>query len=621
MAEYFVNPYTFVSLRDGKTLCTVSQTDEKLTGKITCTLITKTQICIPDLENGKDEHGINKHPFFRADGKAVIPGSSIRGVIRNVYEALTNSCMHINDKDDDYFSSRQNKKNPGLLTYEDGKYVLYNAKRRKVTDRIDKDLKTGDIVSYTCISNKFGEKAESLKFNSKGTGVFLRVDTFGKPPKQNHPSVFEKGSRESEIDEKTIKAFNVNIDRYEPKNNYVQKQYLGCFNAMKKGEKMLPVWYCEKNGNYYFAPSQFSRSVFIQKPKDILQKMGYSPCNKKQEMCEACNLFGMVGLGKNAVSVSGKVRFGDAVCYDDNCFDKYYVLPVLGSPRLSSFEFYLKNETGKYKVVKDRFGNNLLEPIDPDEEDTVIAGRKFYWHHNGKRITSDDEKAVEIADEAKKINKTEFASSDNCCELVKAGSRFTFDIYFDGITEDQLKKLVFALNFGENSEDSVHCHKIGHGKPIGLGSAKIVVNNITKREFADSKYCLSDLTNEFSTPCKEELFDKAEYDQVLKVVNMNTIDSDLISYPYTSDGVEAFTWFANNRETMRTGEGMAKIRKRLPALTDKFQTLPVYYKQNGKPRKSGDSYNSNKKSNSGSKYESGSVGGGHIQIKDKRRRK
>lgn len=259
----------------------------------------------------------------------------------------------------------------------------------------------GIAKSYGDRSNY--DKAESLKFNPKGTGVFLRVDTFGKPPKQNHPSVFEKVSRESEIDEKTIKAFSVNIDRYEPKNNKdVQKDYLDCFNAMKKGKKMLPVWYYKKNGNYYFAPSQFSRSVFIKKPKDILQKMKYPPCDKKSDMCEACDLFGMVGLGKNADSVSGKVRFGDAVCYDENCFDKYYVLPVLGSPRLSSFEFYLKNKSGNYKVFRDNFGNSFLVPIDPDDEDSVIAGRKFYWHHNGKRITSDDKKAVEIAEEAKK---------------------------------------------------------------------------------------------------------------------------------------------------------------------------------------------------------------------------
>lgn len=387
---------------------------------------------------------------------------------------------------------------------------------------------------------------------------------------------------------------------------------------MKKGEALLPVWYCKNNGNYYFAPSQFSRTVFIQKPKDILQKMKYSSCSKKQEMCEACNLFGMVGLGKDADAISGKVRFGDAVCDDENCFDKYYVLPVLGSPRLSSFEFYLKNKTGSYKTVTDKHSDHMLEPIAPDEINTVIAGRKFYWHHKGKNIKRDDKKAIEIAKKAIESGKTEFSSSDNCCELVKAGSHFTFDIYFDEITEAQLKKLVFALNFGENTENSPLCHKIGHGKPIGLGSAKIIVNNIFTREFVDNKYCLSDMTNYFSSPRKEELFNLAEYNQILKVVNMDTIDSKLISYPYTSPDSEAFKWFADNRETMRTGEGMAKIRKRLPALTDKIQTLPVHLKNDTRPKNSGHSNNSYGKNNSGAKYEFGSKMTNQIRIKPKR---
>ena len=108
MSEYFVNPYTFVELRDKKSLCKVSSDEKKLTGRIKCSLITKTQIAVPDLTDGQDKNGIDKAPFFRVGGKAVIPGSGIRGVIRNVYEALTNSCMHINDKEDDSDEARYN---------------------------------------------------------------------------------------------------------------------------------------------------------------------------------------------------------------------------------------------------------------------------------------------------------------------------------------------------------------------------------------------------------------------------------------------------------------------------------------------------------------------------------
>lgn len=431
MADYFINPYTFVSLCEGKTRNTVSPNDKRLSGKIVCSLYTKTQLAIPDLEDGTTPEGINKHPFFRVGDKAVIPGSSIRGVIRNVYEALTNSCMHINDKDDDYFSSRQNKLSAGLLAHEGDTFRLYEAERLRAMN-YDGSLRTGDTVSYVLAPSEEEDrslyrKAKNVRKNDSGKGVFLKVDTFGRPPKQNHPSVFIKLGKSYTVSKEEITSFSVNIDRYEPKNfKFVAEQYSKCFVAMKKGEALLPVWYYRKNEHSYFAPSQFSRTVFINKPKAMLEKMGYSACASKMDMCEACALFGMIGSEKGS-TIASHVRFGDAVCEDKECFDGYHVLPVLGSPRLSSFEFYLKNKDGKYRTVNDRFGGQMFVPIDPDEDDTVLAGRKFYWHHKGKKMT-DDQNAIDTAIKAKQDHKDNFPSKDNCLELVKSGSEFSFEV-------------------------------------------------------------------------------------------------------------------------------------------------------------------------------------------------
>ena len=182
MADYFVNPYTFVSLREGKTLNTISPKDKMLTGKLVCTIHTKTPLAIPDLKNGITPEGINKHPFFRVDGKAVIPGSSIRGVIRNVYEALTNSCMHINDKEDDFFSSRQNKLHAGLIVLKNGEYVLYKAERLRAM-QFDSTLKTGEKVSFRKqikdeTDQSLYDMAYSVNRDSCGKGIFLKVDLF-----------------------------------------------------------------------------------------------------------------------------------------------------------------------------------------------------------------------------------------------------------------------------------------------------------------------------------------------------------------------------------------------------------------------------------------------------------
>ena len=490
--------------------------------------------------------------------------------------------MHINDKDDDYFSSRQNKLHAGLIVHEDGKYVLYNAERLRAM-QFDRSLKTGDRVSYAPAppeeeDRSLYKKAKSVRASHSGKGVFLKVDTFGRPPKQNHPSVFIRVNKEGTLTENEIRSFRENIDRYEPKareTKYVAKDYSVCFKAMKKGEAMLPVWYFIKNGHHYLAPSQFSRTVFINKPKAMLKKMGYSACVNKSDMCEACAMFGMISNGKGS-TVASHVRFGDAVCDNEDCFDNYYVLPVLGSPRLSSFEFYLRSKSESYNTFNDRFGKKMFVPIDPDEADTVLSGRKFYWHHKGKIITEHDQNAIDTAIRAQQEHKKDFSSKDNCLELVKAESEFSFDVYFDGITEEQLKKLVYSLNFGDNNVKSRLCHKIGHGKPVGLGSAKICVNNIFSRTFENGNYTVDDVTDKYVSPKAEELFDERDYMQVLKAVCMDTIeDRKLISYPKTTTSEQAFSWFAKNRETMRSGEGMAKVYDRLPDITNKSQTLPI----------------------------------------------
>jgi len=83
--------------------------DNCYTGKITCTLTTKTPLIIPDTENDdafylknkiKNEDGRyhKSHAFFSINGEYMIPGSEIRGMISSVYEALTNSCFRIFDE-------------------------------------------------------------------------------------------------------------------------------------------------------------------------------------------------------------------------------------------------------------------------------------------------------------------------------------------------------------------------------------------------------------------------------------------------------------------------------------------------------------------------------------------
>lgn len=316
---------------------------------------------------------------------------------------------------------------------------------------------------------------------------------------------------------------------------------------MEKNGKQLPVWYWRDNdtGHYYLAPSQYSRAVFVDQPKDLVERAGVKRCFSKKQACAACALFGFIGSEDSRAS---RVRFTDAVCKTDDCFDGKYILPILSGPRLSSFEFYLDGNGSK------KFG--------PDSDGVTLSGRKFYWHQPNAKITADDPFAKEHPKMASKF------------ELVKSDSKFEFSVFFDKITDDQLKKLVFALNLGENSESSPLCHKIGRGKPIGLGSVKIVVDRISKRSYEQGVYTVSDVTEDILSKAKSALFRNSPELQAFlqRVLNFYFVGNKIVDYPRQQPGEDIFKWFAGNRGSLRS-EGHIEIKQLLPKITYNAQTL------------------------------------------------
>lgn len=555
MSGRFINPYTFVPVNNGeKKEYDKYFKDELLSGKISCTLKARTQLAVCDKITEKD------FDFFKVEGKAVIPGSSLRGTIRSIFEALTDSCFSsANAENDDYFSSRLNKQFPGIIKLDDGNYILYDAVRYKdnYNNQLN-DYKTGYEVNFSEMSG--GNR--NIKYFKLNVGIkkgyVLKVDRFKSKNKgkqtENKDSVFEKTAKSTVIDKKCIELLKLNLEKYETKDENISKNYKEQFDKMKARKGVLPVWYYKEGQNYYLAPSQMSRAFFFTQPVDMLKRSNLDVCSEKEKVCEACALFGIVGRTGSEFARASRIRFSDAVCEDKNCFDKKFIMPISGTPRISSFEFYLKSD---------------LDQFHADDKGVTIAGRKFYWHHKGYVMNKDS------------VNK-EGNNMDYKAELVKSGSEFTFDVYFDEITENELKKLLFTLNLGENSLDSDKCHKIGHGKPIGLGSAKIVINNVTVRSFKDGIYS-EESHSEYLKDNKGEMFGNAQnVRNILKVTDMNAVDSKKIHYPRTEDSSDIFKWFADNRKCLKSIGKPMGYHNKLPKLTDDDQTLPCDPKKDDK---------------------------------------
>ena len=111
MKEKFVNPYNFIKFPAEKAQAYTEE--DRHTGVIEYSITTKTPLFIPNSSSEKafkatdnaQEQEHKSYDFFsytelneeeRYDGNyhvPVIPGSEMRGVVRNVYETLTDSCM------------------------------------------------------------------------------------------------------------------------------------------------------------------------------------------------------------------------------------------------------------------------------------------------------------------------------------------------------------------------------------------------------------------------------------------------------------------------------------------------------------------------------------------------
>ena len=142
MANLPINPYTFVPFGNAPVRTDIKETyaDEKslLSGYMDIELTTKTQLAIPDgtkadppLKQGEENKVHRKYPFFRLpDGQVAIPGSELRGMLRSVYEAASNSCLPFL-LDDKRTSMRvptyASIKTRGLLCCENGIWSLWGA--------------------------------------------------------------------------------------------------------------------------------------------------------------------------------------------------------------------------------------------------------------------------------------------------------------------------------------------------------------------------------------------------------------------------------------------------------------------------------------------------------------
>lgn len=274
-------------------------------------------------------------------------------------------------------------------------------------------------------------------------------------------------------------------------------------------------------------------------------------------------------------------------------------LKILASPKLPSPAMYFKAKNKKN-------GKTYFSKHELNTQQASPQGRKVYLHalHNEQQVQNLDKKGKSNNGNDgippwETRNPQEHKKQKVRINPVKQGTRFHFHIDFNNLSKWELDLLCYALNPDEHFE-----HKIGMGKPIGLGSIKITPQAIqlidrrnryqTQNVEQDPRYNLGQWINKQATDWQQDprYSEKTHIESTLESAQQRsqryqtTMNLDIhkaltllgnpanikhpVHYPQTDTGEiesETFKWFvANDKNAHDTLTPLNRNTLELPSL-------------------------------------------------------
>lgn len=576
----FINPYHFLPL--GKKCNRTEkkgQESEKeeyepvYSGYLTVELTNRTKMLVPRGRKREDKENEEILEFFTYSNETgaykeyppVIPGSSLRGMLRSVYEMATDSCLSALDTSKPIYRRISDPGKPALLHKTEGGLKLC------MDIEVDRERKDSSL-------DKSYKECEYIQDGDRSF-IYLKGEDFTR--KRNHYRfILPKSTQNTEIDvtEQILELFEKTLSVYQDKginkasrhNGY--REYARIYNRFKLGKipsegyshDYFPV-YCHevkvgRKKEYYITPAAISKEMFRTSLEEILEKSGgYQPCTSVNRLCPACSLFGMVGKGdeKGAEALKGRVRITDATFMDntgklEEHYEKERTLEELASPRMSSLEFYFKRPEGAVNWTPDYYVNENGQIV--RNEHPEIMGRKFYWHHLAERLP-EVEKTVRNA----KVR------------LLKENRHFQYKIYFEGLEERQIRQLIFLCNLSEfdcEGGKAKYGFRLGMGKPLGLGSCESRVTEAEIRRWTEERDGKLRIAPSFVDPMKLLKEDwhsmsyeasrlSADKENFLLMTAFDAVGDTPVSYPLSHEqSVEVmergYEFFTKNRYGSRS---------------------------------------------------------------------
>lgn len=482
----YYNPYSFVPLSEHVFNYTKEEKTQFLyandipfkdgiSGKITVEFEAKSPFCVKSQD--KENCNINRK-FF-------IPSTSIKGMIRSVFEIITlsnirnqseNSRFSMRDLTSKDYDLKSEKPKGGFLFLLNGNYYIIPGDHWQMT--------YDDIEDEEGVNVKYGKSAEEKYRLLKNGYIFQTEDDrihywvfsgFMNNKKHEYDFALPLSINPDKlvpIEEKELKDF-LFIHEQENKNKTWDfwKKEMRNFNSIEDLKKakykgLAPCFYRtkEEKGRICVKDLGFTylyRMPYQNKVHDCL------PIQHKEENLDMAQaLFGYTlsdRKDKSETSLRGRIRFSNAFIENAEIEGEHTF--ILGSPKPTFYPFYLKQERGR--------------KITFAAEKPIISGWKRYLLY----------KEAQEGNGQKKDCESSFVA-------LKAGATFKTDIYIHNLHPYEVGALLAALTFCNHNE----CyHSLGYAKPFGYGKMKLTNIQLDLEPNTESNHDLKQetLINEF----------------------------------------------------------------------------------------------------------------------------
>lgn len=460
----------------------------------------------------------------------VIPGSSLRGMLRNLLEIVSYGKMErITDKqlffrtvDDSavgklYGSRMTNKVKSGFLIQREDSYFIkpcdfVRAKAGSLPQnrhlgsgpnkRPDWQYQYKPVwIDNTTPRNDNRAAAAQVKFEQDSALREGRLVITGDVPGKTKEFVFlipAADITEIPVTEKIIDQFHDDDqltqwqerafpkDQPQPSSGFRRRNGLLMSNV--RGWEQ-PIFYVEdEQGRLVFiGRAGMFRLPYKNSPKDLVPEALRRP----EDIDFADAMFGFVrtkddvvemkrrGMkaakqGDKLLAFAGRVSVTEATLAPSQevknlwLSDAPMIPKILGSPKPTAFQHYLVQKQPDYKEG--------LSHYDSASEATAIRGFKQYWHQgaeNGVDISEFKRMIDESAEARQKIaeqsRKNEPDTQHTLIRPLRPDVQFTFRVYFENLSREELGALCWILH-PVGVDGKQYCHKLGMGKALGMGS-------------------------------------------------------------------------------------------------------------------------------------------------------